>query len=77
MVGVNIGEYFTPKPWSQEKIEKALSSARSSGYFDCDAVKFWHCNAERVLPVACQDYIRKVKNRYYTAIILVYYSNDI
>jgi len=63
MVGVNIGDHFTHSPWSTEKTIRVLSEARSSGYFDCDAVKFWHCDAERVLPIACQFLgdIRKVK----------------
>ncbi|CAM9997100.1 unnamed protein product [Ascophyllum nodosum] len=60
MVGVNIGDLFSPSSWPPEKIEHALSQARASGYFACDAVKFWHCDAERVLPTACQDHIRKV-----------------
>lgn len=60
MVGVNIGDMFTPTPWPPEKIEQALSEARCSGYFSCDAVKFWHCDASRILPTARQDQIRKV-----------------
>lgn len=61
MVGVNIGDIFTPSPWTPEKIEHALAEARSSGYFSCDAVKFWHCFPERILPTASQDHIRKVR----------------
>lgn len=60
MVGVNIGDLFSPHPWPPEKIEHALSEARSSGYFACDAVKFWHCDASRILPTASKDHIRKV-----------------
>lgn len=61
MVGVNIGDTLTPTPWAPEKIGQALTQARSSGYFSCDAVKFWHCDASRVLPTAQQDHIRKVR----------------
>ena len=60
MVGVNIGDTLTPTPWPPEKIEKGLSEARCSGYFECDAVKFWHCDARRILPTAQHDHIRKV-----------------
>ncbi|CAN0222467.1 unnamed protein product [Ectocarpus sp. 4 AP-2014] len=60
MVGVNIGDTLTSTPWAPEKIEQALAHARSSGYFSCDAVKFWHCDSSRVLPTAQQDHIRKV-----------------
>ena len=60
MVGVNIGDLFTPSPWPPEKIEHALLEARNSGYFSCDAVKFWHCDPKRVLPTASRDHIRKV-----------------
>ena len=60
MVGVNIGDTLTPTPWTPEKIEHALSEARCSGYFETDAVKFWHCDAARILPTARHDHIRKV-----------------
>lgn len=60
MVGVNIGDTLTPTPWTPEKIEQVLSEARCSGYFACDAVKFWHCDAGRILPTAQHDHIRKV-----------------
>ncbi|CAM9717979.1 unnamed protein product, partial [Hapterophycus canaliculatus] len=60
MVGVNIGDTLTPTPWPPEKIERALSEARCSGYFSCDAVKFWHCDASRILPTAKHDHIRKL-----------------
>lgn len=59
MVGVNIGDTLTPTPWTPEKIEQVLSEASYSGYFDCDAVKFWHCDARRVLPTAQHDRIQK------------------
>lgn len=60
MVGVNIGDIFTPTPWDHKAIDEALSEARSSGYFHCDAVKFWHCDKDKIIPTASQDYVRKV-----------------
>lgn len=60
MVGVNIGDLFTHCPWPPEKIEDALAEARATDYFCCDAVKFWHCDPERVVPTASKDHIRKV-----------------
>lgn len=60
MVGVNIGDIFTPCPWPPEKIEDALSEAHRTNYFSCDAVKFWHCDPQRIIPTASEDRIRKV-----------------
>lgn len=60
MVGVNIGDIFTPTPWSHRDIDDALSEAKASGYFSCDGLKFWHCDPEKIIPVASKDYVRKV-----------------
>lgn len=60
MVGVNIGDFFADAPWAPDKIDGALGGARCTGYFDCDAVKFWHCDPARVIPTASKDTIKKV-----------------
>lgn len=60
MVGVNIGDFFADAPWAAHKIECALDEARATEYFDCDAVKFWHCEPTKVIPTASKDTIRKV-----------------
>lgn len=60
MVGINIGDIFTDAPWGADKIDMCLEEARSTEYFNCDAVKFWHCDPTKIIPVASKDSIRKV-----------------
>lgn len=46
MVGVNIGDLCTDSPWDPRRVRQALSG---KGF---DAVKFFHCDASKVIPIA-------------------------